>query len=262
MLRVLKILGLMGLGGVLTLAGLFLFKLEIYINTLPPPEFERDNDTATKPSPVQRQPSPFQQQLGSFFAYNSRYIPSSAPADPQGHQAARKALTSGAAPVQVDTIALAGHRVVAGNGAIISYHHAWGLDEPGQFPPEAKFEKLTIFLAAPFVDEAGSVELGNASGAFAFWSNGPANPPWDDSCVAYATEGRIDYRRNNDSYELDVDLNMQPVHAGTGQAAGCEPVRIGQHSSAWIGKMEFLDAWDGGGWGRVTIHEAVRENSF
>jgi hypothetical protein len=255
MLRVLKILGLMGLGGVLTLAGIFLFKLEIYIDTLPQAEFGRDSNIATEPAGFRPQPD-------SFINYSGRYTPSAAPADPQAHLAARRALDAGAIPAQADTLSLAGHRVVDGDGAIISFQDFWGLDEPGQFPPDAGFEKLTIFLAAPFADETGSVELGAAAGAFAFWSNGPANPPWDSACIAYTAEGRIDYRRTRDSYELDLDLNMQPVHAGTGEAEGCKPVYIKQRASAWIGKMEFLNAWDGGGWGRVTIHEAVRENSF
>lgn len=253
MLRVLKIIGLMGLGSVLTLAGMFLSGAElVYINYSPPAEFGRDSDTATEPATFRR----------NFINYSGRYTPLAAPADPRVHLAARQALDAGAIPAQADTLALAGHRVVDGDGAIISFQNFWGLEEPGQFPPEAGFEKLTIFLAAPYPGEAGSVELGAVSGAFAFWSSGPANPPWDNACIAYTTKGRIDYRRNRDSYELDLDLTIQPVHAGTGQAEGCKRIRINQRASAWIGKMEYLDAWNGGGWGRVTIHEAVRESSF
>lgn len=259
MLRVLKILGLMGLGSVLTLAALFLSGAGLVWrsdhNFPPPLEFDLRSGAGSEPGVSPR-------RFAGYIAYNTRYTPSAASAGPEAHMVARQALAAGAVPGDAATFALAGHRVGEGTGAIVSYQHAWGLDEPGQYPPEAEFEKLTIYLKKPFAGETGSVTLGEESGAFAFWSSGPTNPPWDRACIGYAAEGRIDYRRNRDRYELDLDLGVQPVRAGTGQVEGCEPVRVKQHASAWIGKVEYLDAWDGAGWGRVTIHEAVPERGF
>lgn len=258
-IRVLKILGLMGLGSVLTLAGLFLSGAGLVWRTdyaTPPlPEFESTSDGDSEPWNFGLSP-------GGRMMYNASYIPRVDAADPDAHAAARGVMAAGDVPVAADTVALAGHRIVRGDGAVIAYQHAWGLREPDQYPPEAGFEKFTLYLAAPLAGASGSITLGDESGAFAFWSTGPANPPWDNACIAYATEGRVDYRRKGEQMELNLALEMQPVRAGTGQPAGCEPVRIKQRVSAHIGEVDYLNAWRGAGWGRVTIHEAVRERSF
>lgn len=258
-IRVLKILGLMGLGGVLTLAGLFLSGAGLVWRTdfvTPPlPAVETDSDGESEPWD-------FELRSGGRMMYNARYVAQVEPADPDAHAAARGMLAAGGIPEAADTIALVGHRVAKGDGAVISYQHGWGLREPDQYPPEAGFEKFTLYLAAPLAGTSGSVALGDESGAFAFWSAGPANPPWDGACIAYATEGRVDYRHKGEQMELNLALEMQPVRAGTGQSEGCEPVRIRQRVSAWISKADYLDAWSGAGWGRVTIHEAVRARSF
>jgi hypothetical protein len=258
MIRALKILGLLGLGGVLTLAALFLSGASIIWRAeyIPPASQPQPEDYVTS------DPYDFGRGPGRMIRHGSRYIPLAESADSALHEAARQSLENRRTPAAADTFALAGHRIVPGKGAVIAYHHGWGLSEPGQYPPEAGFEKLTIFLAEPLAGESGTLELGAESGAFAFWSTGRSNPPWANACVGYATEGRVGYRHNRDRMDLELTLKFEPVHAESGETGACETVDIRTRASAWIGKTDYLDAWDGGGWGRVTIHEAVQDRGL
>lgn len=258
MIRILKILGLIGLGSVLTLAGLFLSGASLTWRT----GYFPSADSFDVESGVPADSYGFGSGPGRMISHASRYIPRAESADAALLEATRQALANGRTPATVATVALAGHRLVSGEGAVIAYHHVWGLSEPGQYPPEAGFEKLTIFLAAPLEGESGTVELGVKSGSFAFWSTGQSNPPWDMACIGYATEGRIGYRRNRDRMDMDLSMRIRPVHAESVETGSCEPVDIRTRASAWIGSTDHLNAWDGGGWGRVTIHEAVRNFGF
>ena len=263
MKRFLTILAWMVLGSVLTLAGLFASGASVVwrYETNPAPQTQLDERPylAALPSSGRHRPSGTRS--------SSIYVLSAGPVDPVEIASAQRAFDAGAPMPDFATHALGGHRVTDSEGAVILLRWGWGANEPGQIPEAAGFEKLTVFLPAGFEGRSGVLDLADHPGAFIFWSKGPANPPWGDSCVAFTTEGRIEYRSkkygiNNDGFDIDLEISLSPVKASSGSPEDCEPIHFNDRISLWIGKVEYLRAWDGGGWGRVTIHEAVPSHLY
>ena len=170
------------------------------------------------------------------------------------HQLAKGSKRNWFAKAQPEFV-ITGHRIAAGDGAIIAYRAF----SHGMLPlvDQAQFKKLTIFLPFALSDRLIEINLAGEEKAIAFWSNGSSNFPGESGCFGYASGGSIRLKKiTNEEVFVNLSLSFDLV-SPTNLNEGCSHFEFKESLTLRKEKVTSLTPWEGA----VGVHlydESIR----
>lgn len=253
-----KAVGWMFAGAVLLLAGWFAYAQLILV-----PQFESrikdslereavtSEDYAQTPAHSEGRSIRYRSSTMSYL-----YIPDAMPALPNDHAKWRETALPDDPRLAVEH-AVTGHRVATGSGAVLNYQRYSDNADPPAVTDRAVFEKITVFLPEDLAGDYGHMSLSETPEIIVFWSRGSPQLEKHVMCSGYATDGEIEYRRVAGNLEAKISFEISPKGTTQPDGKSCTPFTFQLASEFWPGKVDQLDQWNGGGWGKISPLECT-----